>query len=114
MSRPSRKNITTSPQALPPALASWAEAIGDAIGRGMARALHNSGLDSLGGSNSTVLGTSSMRRRGRPPKLVTAGPVPPERRCTVSGCDRESRSKGLCSAHYQAERRRQLAAGKPS
>ncbi|MDC0715038.1 hypothetical protein POL68_41700 [Stigmatella sp. ncwal1] len=111
MSRPSRKNVTTSPHALPPALASWAEAIGDAIGRGMARALHNSGLDSMGGS-STVLG--SMRRRGRPPKLVTTGPVPPERRCTVSGCDRESRSKGLCSAHYQAERRRQLAAGKPS
>jgi hypothetical protein len=113
MSRPSRKNVTTSPQALPPALASWAEAIGDAIGRGMARALHNSGLDSLAGS-SVSLGASSMRRRGRPPKLVTAGPVPAERRCTVSGCDRESRSKGLCSAHYQAERRRQLAAGKPS
>jgi hypothetical protein len=112
MSRPSRKNVTTSPQALPPALASWAEAIGDAIGRGMARALHNSGLDSLGGSSGTAI--SAIRRRGRPPKLVTAGPVPLERRCTVPGCDRESRSKGLCSAHYQAERRRQLAAGKPS
>jgi hypothetical protein len=42
--------------------------------------------------------------------------VPPERRCTMAGCDRESRSKGLCSAHYQAERRRQIAANsiKPS
>jgi hypothetical protein len=44
------------------------------------------------------------------------GTVAPERRCTVEGCGRESRSKGLCSAHYQAERRRQLAAkaNKPS
>jgi hypothetical protein len=48
---------------------------------------------------------------------MTLGPVPPERRCTMAGCERESRSKGLCSAHYQAERRRQIAAAnsaKPS
>jgi hypothetical protein len=44
--------------------------------------------------------------------MLASGPVSPERRCTVAGCERESRSKGLCSAHYQAERRRQLAAGK--
>jgi hypothetical protein len=41
---------------------------------------------------------------------MVAGPVPTERLCKVAGCGRESRSKGLCSAHYQAERRRLLAA----
>jgi hypothetical protein len=97
--------------ALPPALASWAEAIGDAIGRGLARALHNSGIGATGGNLATPI-----RRRGRPPKLFQQGPVPPDRRCTAPGCERESRSKGLCSAHYQAERRRQIAAAanKPS
>jgi len=112
MARP-RKTSASSPHALalPPALASWAEAIGDAIGRGLARALHNHGLSSMGNSLATP-----MRRRGRPPKTLL-GPVPPERRCTTPGCERESRSKGLCSAHYQAERRRQIAAAnnpKPS
>jgi hypothetical protein len=106
MPRPSRKNAPPSSPALalPPALASWAEAIGDAIGRGLARALHNSGLSATGNSLATP-----MRRRGRPPKVML-GTVPPERRCTVDGCGRESRSKGLCSAHYQADRRRQIAA----
>jgi hypothetical protein len=105
MARP-RKSSPSSPHALalPPALASWAEAIGDAIGRGLARALHNHGISSTG-TNLAM----PVRRRGRPPKLML-GPVPPERRCTVAGCERESRSKGLCSAHYQAERRRQIAA----
>jgi hypothetical protein len=41
--------------------------------------------------------------------MLATGMVPADRRCTVPGCERESRSKGLCSAHYQAERRRQLA-----
>jgi hypothetical protein len=36
-----------------------------------------------------------------PPKLV----VPKERRCTVSGCEREKVAKGLCATHYQAQRR---------
>jgi hypothetical protein len=36
-----------------------------------------------------------------PPKIV----IPKERRCTVSGCDREKTAKGLCVAHYQAQRR---------
>jgi len=112
MARP-RKSPPSSPQALalPPALASWAEAIGDAIGRGVARALHNHGISSMG--NNLAM---PVRRRGRPPKSMLGAPVPPERRCTMGGCDRESRSKGLCSAHYQAERRRQIAANsvKPS
>lgn len=108
MPRP-RKPIGPSlpPSALPPALASWAEALGDAIGRGVARALHDSGINTTGAPVAMP-----VRRRGRPPKMLAAGPVAPERRCTVAGCERESRSKGLCSAHYQAERRRQLAAGK--
>ena len=106
MARP-RKHAgpTVSSAALPPALASWAEAIGDAIGRGLARALHNSGIGATGANVS-----APVRRRGRPPKILASGSVSPERRCTVAGCERESRSKGLCSAHYQAERRRQLAA----
>jgi hypothetical protein len=46
--------------------------------------------------------------------MVAGGPIPADRICTVAGCGRESRSKGLCSAHYQAERRRQLAATRGS
>jgi hypothetical protein len=46
--------------------------------------------------------------------MVAGGPVPADRLCKVAGCGRESRSKGLCSAHYQAERRRQLAAASKS
>jgi hypothetical protein len=69
----------------------------------------------LGNGHGNGNGVSApARRRGRPPKVVSLGAVPSDRRCTVSGCDREARSKGLCSAHYQAERRRQLAAGRPS
>jgi hypothetical protein len=85
-------------------LVSWAETLGEALGRGMARGL-NSGL----AANGLNLGAAGPRPRGRPPKAITGGPVPPERRCSVEGCPREARSKGLCSAHYQAERRRQLA-----
>lgn len=104
MARPRKSSVSSHSPALPPALASWAEEIGVAIGRGLARALNNSGLAAPG---STLGG--SLRRRGRPPKALL-GPVPPERRCIVPGCERESRSKRLCSAHYQAERRRQIAA----
>ncbi|XXF75833.1 hypothetical protein P2318_22595 [Myxococcaceae bacterium GXIMD 01537] len=106
MARPRKNGVNHSPP-LPPALASWAEAIGDAIGRGVVRAL-NTGITGtpLGNGHAEL----APRRRGRPAKVVTGGPVPTERRCTVSGCGREARSKGLCSAHYQAERRRLLAA----
>lgn len=101
-----RKNVSASTPALPPALEMWAEALGDAIGRGMVRALHNGGLGAL-----TVMGPAP--RRGRPPKSQASGPVPADRRCTVAGCERESRSRGLCSAHYQADRRNRLN-NKPS
>jgi hypothetical protein len=89
---------------------SWAETLGEALGRGVARGLNtgisNSGLNlGLG----TGAGTGMTRRRGRPPKATLTGPVPADRRCKADGCMREARSKGLCSAHYQAERRRQLA-----
>jgi hypothetical protein len=100
-----RKNSISPSAPLPPALAMWAEAIGDAIGRGVMKALHNGGLSSVPGAQ-----LAATRRRGRPPKMVAGGPIPADRICTVPGCGRESRSKGLCSAHYQAERRRQLAA----
>ena|ERR1043166_291880 len=36
-----------------------------------------------------------------PPKPV----IPKERRCKVSGCERERVAKGLCATHYQAQRR---------
>jgi hypothetical protein len=36
-----------------------------------------------------------------PPKPV----VPKARRCTVAGCERERTAKGLCMAHYVAQRR---------
>ncbi|NMO17285.1 hypothetical protein HPC49_06750 [Pyxidicoccus fallax] len=113
MARP-RKELANVP--LTPAMVNWAEALGDAIGRGMLRAL-NTGMPSLGsngnGSNAMVAG----RRRGRPPKVLasnSSGMVSADRRCTVDGCGREQRSKGLCSAHYQAERRRLLSGGKPA
>ncbi|WP_224245842.1 hypothetical protein [Hyalangium gracile] len=109
MNRQRKPAVSMSSSALPPALNQWAEAIGDAIGRGVMRALHNGGLSSASG-----VAAAPMRRRGRPPKSATGGAVPPERMCTVPGCGRESRSKGLCSAHYQAERRRALAANKNS
>ncbi len=106
MPRPRKNAVPSSSLALPPALASWAEQIGDAIGRGLARALNSSGIAAGGGGYQAA----SSRRRGRPPKMLAGGPVPADRMCKVAGCGRPSRSKGLCSAHYQAERRRLLAA----
>ena len=38
-----------------------------------------------------------------PPKPV----VPKARRCTLPGCERERVAKGLCPAHYVAQRRAQ-------
>ena len=117
MARP-RKTTTASPPA--PAgiggLADWAEMLGMALGRGVARGI-NAGLGSTNGSAGGSPSYSAplqvgVRRRGRPPRAKTAGPVPPERRCKVDGCPNEARSKGLCSKHYQAERRRLLAKGK--
>ncbi len=101
MARPKTK---PAPAALAPeSLLAWADAAGEALGRGLARGL-SAGL-AAGGLWPTP------RRRGRPPKLVLPGTVAPEKRCTVEGCIRQARSKGLCPAHYQAERRLRLAKG---
>lgn len=103
MARP-RKTNASIPFAATPALLGWAEMIGEAVGRGVARglneALAQSGLMTAG----SVFGP---RRRGRPPKAVLVA-APVDKRCKVTDCIRPARSKGLCSAHYQAERRKQL------
>jgi hypothetical protein len=90
----------------PPQLVSWAETLGEALGRGVARGI-NAGMShvNVGGS---VAAPTGAPRRGRPPKTQVAGPVPSEKQCKVDGCTRPARSKGLCSAHYQAERRKIL------
>ncbi len=103
MARP-RKNETPSPFGSSASILAWAETLGEALGRGVARGI-NTALVTGGATN----GFAGPRPRGRPPKAITGGPVPADRRCKVEGCPREARSKGLCSAHYQAERRRQLA-----
>lgn len=36
-----------------------------------------------------------------PPRLIAA-----QQSCTIDGCGRAQRAKGLCSAHYQSSRRR--------
>lgn len=112
MPRP-RKTSSSLSFATNPNLMSWAETIGEALGRGVARGI-NTGISTLSRPSGAMISPMSTvstlpRRRGRPPKALTGGPVPAERRCKVDGCGREARSKGLCSAHYQAERRRLLA-----
>jgi len=89
----------------PAALMTWAESLGEALGRGVARGI-NVGMASVPPVGAPAVGS----RRGRPPKALAGGAVPSDRRCSVGGCMREARSKGLCSAHYQAERRRKLQA----
>lgn len=116
MARPRKNALLPSFGGAPSAnLTRWAETLGEALGRGVARGI-NAGLAGLGGALAGgSVGASSVaapmaRRRGRPPKAIAAGAgaVPADRRCKVEGCGREARSKGLCSAHYQAERRRLL------
>ena len=113
MARPRKNPLPTptfQPAAPQNAIASWAEQLGEALGRGVARGI-NAGLSGasfggFSGGGSTLGPVIAPRRRGRPPKALTGGPVPADRQCKVAGCGRPARSKGLCSAHYQAERRR--------
>ena len=87
-------------------LMGWAEHLGHTLGKGIARgmssALQLNALPSLGHP------TVRTGKRGRPAKpffgVVAAGKA-----CSVAGCGRPARSKGLCSAHYQAARRKRLA-----
>jgi hypothetical protein len=93
----------------PPSVQAWGELLGEAIGRGMARGFH-AGLTQMG---LTAPGAPfGPRPRGRPPKAVPL-PVPEALRCTVAGCPRPARSRGLCGAHYQALRRSGAAPRKP-
>jgi len=114
MPRPRKNPITSASSGSGSStFSSWAESLGEALGRGVARGI-NAGLSNvtLGGGAAAAAPASSAatgaRRRGRPPKAQAGGPVAPDRMCKVPGCGREARSKGLCSAHYQAERRRLL------
>lgn len=90
-----------APARPPPSVQAWGELLGEAIGRGMARGFY-AGLAQLGLTQPGA--PFGPRPRGRPPKAI-ALPVPSDRRCTVKGCPRPARSKGLCGAHYQAQRR---------
>ena len=102
MPRP-RKNEVVGPSLDSVAgLLGWADALGDALGRGVARGL-NSGLSNFAGATAF----NGPRKRGRPAKPFL-GVVPAGKRCNVAGCPNPSRSKGLCSKHYQAARRKRL------
>jgi hypothetical protein len=101
-----RTSASASPAAsVPfPQLLGWADAIGSAIGQGIARGL-NSSLNAGGVVGAPALGP---RKRGRPAKPFV-GFVPVGQRCSVAGCGKPARAKGMCSAHYQASRRKRLA-----
>jgi hypothetical protein len=88
------------------AVITWAESLGEALGRGIGRGISN-GLGSVGSVVSTS-GQVVRRGPGRPPKALT-GVATSGRLCKAAGCGRAARSKGLCSAHYQADRRRRMA-----
>lgn len=77
-------------------LVSWAEVLGEALGRGVARGL-NAGLSNTPKWNGAKLigGPRNTRASGRS--------------CKFAGCGKPPRALGLCSAHYQSERRRTLA-----
>jgi hypothetical protein len=102
MPRPAKR---APPPAAIAGLLGWADALGEALGRGVVRGL-NQALASGSGSG-RALPPFGPRKRGRPPKPVL-GYVPAGSRCSVTGCGRLARAKGLCSAHYQAARRKKL------
>jgi|SRR5579871_671303 len=102
-----RKNVASTPSLGSVAgLMGWAESLGHALGQGVARGL-NGALANVSDAIGTGLITIGPRKRGRPAKpffgVVAAGKA-----CSVAGCGKPARSKGLCSAHYQAARRRRL------
>lgn len=83
-----------------PGIVSFAEQIGEAIGRGVARGI-NAGLTLA--APAAAAPSVAPRRRGRPPKAAAGGNT-----CKEPGCGNPARSKGLCSKHYQAARRKAL------
>lgn len=88
------------PNGISPGFSSFADQIGEAIGRGVARGI-NAGLAGIG--RAAPVPAIAPRRRGRPPKAAAGSNV-----CTEPGCGNPARSKGLCSKHYQASRRKIL------
>jgi hypothetical protein len=98
---PATTPSTSDLSAFIPNLMGWADSFGHALGQGIGRGL-NVGLGSVG-----VAAPVGPRKRGRPAKPFF-GVVPADQRCKVSGCSKPARSKGLCSAHYQAARRKKL------
>jgi hypothetical protein len=105
MARP-RKNSSVASLNASPDLGSWAEALGEALGRGIAGGI-NSSLSALSGLSSGAAPAKGARRPGRPAKAKSGASG--DHLCKIPGCGRDARSKGLCSAHYQAERRKHLA-----
>jgi hypothetical protein len=85
------------------AVTSFAEQLGEALGRGVARGLNSALSGVLKPANGAMV---ARRGPGRPPKALAGIAAA---LCKVSGCGKTARSKGLCSAHYQAERRKQRA-----
>jgi hypothetical protein len=117
MARP--RKSAADPQ-LPPQLAAWADRLGEAIARGVARSLEPLLREAASGggrggarAGGTGGGAAAAGRRGpgRPPKSAASGAAAAGATCSVEGCTRPMRSKGMCSAHYQAARRRQLSGG---
>jgi hypothetical protein len=104
MPRP-RKTIGSNPSLQTAAgLMGWAESLGHALGQGVTRGL-NGVLAHVSGNGAALIGP---RKRGRPAKPFF-GAVAAGNQCGVAACGRPARSKGLCSAHYQAARRKKLA-----
>jgi hypothetical protein len=91
---------------------SFFQQIGEAIGRGVAGGI-NAGLAVAApaapaapvarAAPAAPAPVIAPRRRGRPPKALSAKS---SNICKTPGCTSPVRCKGLCSAHYQASRRK--------
>jgi len=88
-----------------PGLMTFAETLGEALGRGVARGINVGLAGSTAAAAPAPAPVVAGRRRGRPPKALSAA-AGGSKHCTFAGCTNPARSKGLCSKHYQAERRR--------